>query len=307
MFPPRYRAMLAVMTWSRNSLVAGVLVSACFTTALLATAVASGLPQAGAAKQQTKYVSGRLIVSGYTIVVVGYNGKNAVSSKPSFRILAPDTQVSLQLINSHGLYAGPVVVGGSASRAIVGFKAPANVGTIIIVPSKGYAHLAHNLAAKYLDKSRWGYAKHGVPIGNGDNLGLVISKTKGTDNGGGLDPAHVGIPNEFDIAVPGTKILSALAPAEKKKPTAKTAVECPPPPKPTPPGCTTPPGGGGGGVSPTQPTGGSANLPGWLNSLDLPINLSVNDDAANVTPADVDSALQAHLTLGLTRILRQGV
>lgn len=117
------------------------------------------------------------------------------------------TTVTLQLINSRGLYAGPVVVGGSASTAIVGFKAPANVGTIIVVPSKGYAHLAHDLAAKYLDRSRRAYAKQGVPIGNGDNFGLVVSKTTGTDDGAGLDPAHVGPQAPSDLLSPGRNQL----------------------------------------------------------------------------------------------------
>lgn len=186
-------------------------------------------------------------------------------------------------------------MGGSASKAVVGFKAPASVGTIIIVPSKGYGHLAHHLAAKHLDKSRWAYAKHGVPIGNGTNFGLVVSKTKGTANGPGLDPAHVGVPNEFDIAVPGTKVLSALAPATKRRINAKPAAECPPPPQRTPPGCTTTP-------PPTESTEGTANLPGWLTSLNLTINLSVNEDAAGVTLDEIDSALQAHLQLGLLNV-----
>jgi hypothetical protein len=295
MLPPRLRAMLAVMTRSRNGSLAGVFVGACFATVLVATAVAGGLPHVGAAKRQATYVSGRLSIPGYTIAVVGYNGKNVVSSKQSFRLLARDTRVTLQLINPRGLYTGPVVVGGSASKAVVGFKAPANVGTIIVVPAKGYGHLAHSLAAKYLDRSRWAYAKHGVPIGNGTNFGLVVSKSRGTANGPGLDPAHVGIPSEFDIAVPGTKVLSALAPAANRRTNAKPAAECPPPPQRTPPGCTTAP-------PPTESTEGTANLPGWLTSLNLPINLSVNEDAAGVTLAEIDSSLQANLHLGLISV-----
>jgi hypothetical protein len=119
----------------------------------------------------------------------------------------------------------------------------------------------------------------------------VVSRTKGARTGGGLDPAHVGIPNEFDIALPGTKIIAALAPGRK----ATRAAECPPPPQPTPPGCTVTP-------APTQNTSGGADQPGWMNSLELPINLSVNDDAANVTVAQIDAALQPNLRIGLLNV-----
>jgi hypothetical protein len=165
------------------------------------------------------------------------------------------------------------------------------------VPSKGYARLARKLAAKHLDTSRWAYAKHGVPIGNGNNFGLVKAKTRGSVSGAGLDPAHVGIPNEFNVALPGTRILKALAPAAKTK--AQSAAQSPPPPTPMPPGCVTGPGT-------TQPTGGSANLLGWLDSLDLAINTSVNADTANVTLADINSAMQDQLTLGLINVDTSG-
>lgn len=69
------------MRWSRNGSLAGALAGACFTTVLVATAVAGGLPHVGAAKRQATYVSGRLSIPGYTIAVVGYNGKNVVSSR----------------------------------------------------------------------------------------------------------------------------------------------------------------------------------------------------------------------------------
>jgi hypothetical protein len=243
----------------------------------------------------TRYVSGRVSAPGYTVVVLGYNGRNALSTKQAFRVRAPDTKVTIQLISSHGVYAGPVVLGGTASRAILGLKAGANVGTIVVVPAKGYAHLARKLPARLVDGSRWAYAAHGVPIGNGRNFGLTVSRTKGSATGAGLDPAHVGVPNEFNIAVPGTRVLKALAPAAQKRTTARKAAECPPPPQPMLAGCTTSPGT-------TEPQGGSANLPGWLVSLDLPINLSVNADAAGVALADIDSVLEAHLVLGLINV-----
>ena len=85
-------------------------------------------------------------VAGYTVVAVGYNGKIALSRSQRFRIGAPQSKITLQLLNSHGKYAGPVVLGGSSTRVITGMKAGVNVGTIDVVASKGYAHLARELA-----------------------------------------------------------------------------------------------------------------------------------------------------------------
>src|ERR1035437_6133836 len=190
---------------STRSVQVGVISIACL--AALAPVAANGQPRS--VRRHVQYVSGHLSARGYTLAVVGYNGKTVLSNKSSFRLAAPDSKVTLQLVNSHGVYAGPVVLGGTAAKAIVGVKAGVNIGTIIVVPAKGYAHLARKLATKNLDKSRWAYANRGVPIGNGKNFGLVISKTQGTNGGAGQDPAHIGVPNEFNIAFPGTKVLKS--------------------------------------------------------------------------------------------------
>jgi hypothetical protein len=261
-----------------------------------------------------RYVSGRFNAPGYTLAVVGYNGKAVFSRSGSFRLRAPDSKVTLQLINSHGVYAGPVVFGGSFSRVITGIRAGANVGAIVVVAAQGYGHTAHKLAARSLDKTRWAYAKHGVPIGNGLNLGLVVSQGKGGGKGAGADTAHVGIPNEFDVAVPGTKVLRALAPALKTRPAAKPktpakaklAAVCPPPPAVLPPGCTPPPGSGSGGATgATGVTGAAAVLSPvspWASQLFLSIDQTLNIDAAGVTQAEVDATLQARLDLLLTSV-----
>lgn len=182
---------------------------ALFTSASLALVVSPTLSLAkskaparlSATGSRAKYVSGQVNVTGYTVVVVGYNGKIALSRAQRFRIAAPESKITLQLLNSRGKYAGPVVLGGSSTRVITGMKAGVDVGMIDVVAAKGYAHLARNLARGDLDESRWAYAKHGIPIGNGLNLGLIVSKGTGGGSGAGQDEAHVGIPNEFDIAV----------------------------------------------------------------------------------------------------------
>ncbi len=277
-----------------------------------------------------RYVSGRVNVAGYTVLAVGYNGKVALSRAQSFRIALPEAKITLQLVNSRGRYAGPVVLAGGSTRVITGMKAGVDVGTIDVVPFKGYAHLAHKLASADLDNSRWAYAAHGVPIGNGLNLGLVASKGKGGGSGAGQDEAHVGIPNEFDIAVPGTHVLKALAPATKAKvaavadnsrqvlsdPHARTASAgeptCPTPPAP----CDKPPPSGGPapapGGGPTPPGGGPAAPAGsgptptasspWMSQMFLEMNETINDDAAGVSISEINSTVQSKLNLKLLNV-----
>lgn len=266
----------------------GALAGVCLTATFAAPALA-----------KTSYVSGRLSASGYTVVVVGYNGKASFSRNRSFRLPARDSKVTIQLINKHGLYAGPVVFSSTATRAIVGIKAGTNLGSITVVASKGYAYLTRKPAAKSLDKGRWAYARKGVPIGNGKNLGLVLSKTKGSAAGAGQDPAHIGIPNEFNIALPGTRVLKSLAPSAKAHRAvmaarnATSAAVCPPPPEALPPGCT--PGGPGNSSA-------SASVSPWSSQLFLPIEQTVNADVAGITTAEIDATLQAKLDLLLTQV-----
>jgi hypothetical protein len=269
-------------------------------TVLVVPALASKHPAA-----PVKYISGHFNAPGYTLVVVGYNGKAVFSTKRSFRVKAPAAKVTLQLLNSHGVYAGPVVFGGSASRVITGIRAGTNVGTIVVVAAKGYARTARKLAKARLDKTRWAYARHGVPIGNGLNLGLVVSKGNGGGKGAGADQAHIGVPNEFNVAVPGTKVLKALAPVVRVAPgnnpksKAKTDDVCPPPPSPPPAGCTPP-----AGTPPTGGTGAAALSPvsPWASQVFLSIDQTLNLDAAGVTQAEVDATLQARLDLLLTSV-----
>ena len=278
--------------------VTGMLASVSSATILVVPALASKHAAA-----PVKYISGHINAPGYTLAVVGYNGKAVFSTKRSFRLKAPAAAVTLQLINRRGVYAGPVVFGGSASRVITGIRAGTNVGTIVVVAAKGYARTARKLATARLDKTRWAYAHHDIPIGNGLNLGLVVSKGKGGGNGAGADQAHIGVPNEFNVAVPGTKVLKALAPVvrvapgNKLKAKAKTAAVCPPPPSTLPAGCTPPTGGTGetdaATLSPVSP---------WASQLFLSIDQTLNLDAAGVTQAEVDATLQARLDLLLTSV-----
>jgi hypothetical protein len=225
------------------------------------------------------YVSGHLNVRGYTVALVGYNGKYVSGRSQTFRLRAPASFVTVQLIDARGTYAGPVVFGGTSSRVITGIKAGTNLGTIDVVAAKGYAHLARKLARKYLDPSRWAYAHRGVPIANGRNLGLV--NFKGKRNGGtgpGQDEAHLGIPNEFDIAVPGTHIIKELAPAQKYQRISAASR----------------------GLARASAVGGFPAATGdWLSSLSVGMRETVNADASGITVSDINTEMQNQLNISL--------
>ena len=136
------------------------------------------------AHRKGAFVTGHLNADGYTVVAVRTNGKIASSKSRSFSLRAPAAQYTLQLINSRGQYAGPVVVGEGSRKVVVGLKGGVALGAIEVVSAKGYAHVARRVRAASLVRSRWAWARHGVPIGNGRNFGLVVSPTKGTGPAG---------------------------------------------------------------------------------------------------------------------------
>ena len=94
--------------------------------ALLALACASA-PAAGAAPAR---ITGKLSKPGYTVIAVASNGRAASARAPRgrFALVAPARKVTLHLRAPNGRYAGPVVLGGTAKRAIVGARAGARLG-----------------------------------------------------------------------------------------------------------------------------------------------------------------------------------
>jgi hypothetical protein len=192
--------------------------------------------------------------------------------------------VTVQLINTRGRYAGPVVFGGTSSRAITGVKAGTHLGKIDVVAAKGYAHLARKLARKYLDPGRWAYAHHGVPIGNGRDLGLV--SFKGKKNGGtgpGQDEAHMGIPNEFNIAVPGTHTIKELAPAQKYKQASAASSGLARAERIS---------AASSGLARASDNAGEPATGEWMSSLGGIMGETVNADASGITVPEIDSEMQ---------------
>jgi hypothetical protein len=240
---------------------------------------------AASAHRGSDAITGTLSKRGYTVIVLGYNGKAASSRSQSFRITAPASRVTLQLRDAYGKYAGPVIVGGGGSRVIEGIKPGARLGMIKVLA--GYARTARPLAARFLDRGRWAQARRGVPLGNGRNFGLVRSRIHNGPSGPGGDSARSGVPNAFSIDPAGDGVISALKPTDALKLTgrlaADVAVFAPPPSGPP----TGPPSG-----PPTGPSGFS-----FFSQIFLDLGQTLNADAAGVTRPEIDAMLSQHLNI----------
>ncbi|MHB1834779.1 MAG: hypothetical protein ACYCXW_07420 [Solirubrobacteraceae bacterium] len=250
-----------------------------------------------------RLITGRLSSPGYTIIALGANGRSTSSSARSFSLKVPAPRYTLALVSRQGVYAGTVVVGGGGSRVIVGLHGGIRLGPIGVLARLGYARPTTAVPPAALVRADWAWARHGVPIGNGRNLGLVVSPTKGTGPAGlGGDSDRSGVPNAFDIASGGNGVINELAPATvghglRRGITVSSSTAVPPipaPPNGTPPSGPAPTGGSGPGTpSTTSP---------WMSQLFLPIEQTVNQDAAGVTQAEIDAAVKANLNVKLLQI-----
>lgn len=149
-------------------------------------------------------VTGTLDKSGYTVVAIATgNGKSVTARHVGrrFRIASPASKMTLQLISPKGRYAGTIVVGTKGSKAIVGIKAGAALGTVKV--KSGYATPAKKLAAKYVDSARTATAKKGVPVG-ARGFGLVPRTTaKETARQAQSPPPPAPLPNQPGAPAPG--------------------------------------------------------------------------------------------------------
>jgi len=241
-------------------------------------------------------VKGRLSAPGYTVVVLGFGGKAVVTTKQSFSLRAPDSEFTLQLLNKRGVYAGPVVVAGSGSRVIMGLRRGVNVGLVKIYPTKGYARVEKPVAASFIVPARWAHAHGGVPIGNGRNFGFVRSKANGSSGPGG-DLDHSGVPNVISVAPGGNLVLQSLVPSGTTQPTfgpvgGSTRVGGRAIAKDSSTTTTLAPANGSPGTQSSAPTRSP-----WMAQLFLPMDGTVNADAATITKDEIDSALSQNLNI----------
>ncbi|MFN8543680.1 MAG: hypothetical protein U0807_05680 [Candidatus Binatia bacterium] len=228
--------------------------------------VAALLASTGAASSGVRPITGKLPGAGYSVIAIGYNGKATTSAARSFRIVPPDSRVTLHLRDGNGKYAGPIVVGGSASRAIIGVRAGAKLGRIKILGGYGRARVP----ARLRDAERVAQAVGGVPLGNGRNFGLVRS-TAQSSAGPGLDQDGDGVPDALDIDANGDLVLNALdrSPASAARTTSG---------------------------EPLPPTFSN------FSQLFLTVDQTVNADAAAVTDAAIDQVVADRLSLVLLNV-----
>ncbi len=166
-----------------------------------------------------------------TVVALSKDGRSwsaKADSKGRFSIKSTAKAVTLQLRDKLGRYAGPVVVGGTASKAITGVRNGAALGTLKI--SRGAARPVKTLAKKYVDTSFFGKAVKGVPVGAGKlgfGGGTVVKSSQAfaagplaTPSGPaselskpGADPDQDGVPNAIDVDDNGNKVVDAADPA----------------------------------------------------------------------------------------------
>src|SRR5690242_4536305 len=175
------------------------------------------MPAAASAKQ--KPITGKLSRAGYTVIALGASGKAVTSKARAFKIVPRDSRVTLQLRDAKGRYAGPVVVGGKASKVVVGVRAGAKLGTVRVLA--GYGNTAKPLAKKWAVVAPTVQAKKGVPIGNGRNFGLVRSVKRGFAGDQDAD----GVPDALDIDLNGNLVLN-----NEERGVRARAAQNPPPP-----------------------------------------------------------------------------
>ena len=143
-------------------------------------AVASTALAVGAAPSVAKQarVTGKLSKPGYTLIALAGNGKaTSVRAKGSFTLVLPAGKVTLHLRAKSGVYAGPIVVGGSGRKAILGVKGGARLGVVAV--KRGYARPKRALPARFVNRSVTAKARKGVPVG-----AAVFGRVKAKAGGG---------------------------------------------------------------------------------------------------------------------------
>ncbi|MEA2393428.1 MAG: hypothetical protein QOJ82_1319 [Solirubrobacteraceae bacterium] len=236
-------------------------------------------------------ITGKLSKPGYTLVALAASGKaTSVRVNGTFELVPPANRVTLHLRSKSGVYAGPIVVGRSGAKAILGVKAGARLGAIAVM--NGYAVTKKTPPARFVARSTTSKAKGGVPVG-ARVFGRVSSAAKGTA-GNGRDQDQDGIPGAFDVDDDGDLILDNVDRAGAR---ARVAQVGPPPGEPGKPGPGQP-GQPGQPGAPGQPAGAPTDFRVFSN-LKLGIESSINANAGSVTDAMIDEAVSRNATLAM--------
>jgi len=170
---------------------------------LVAGIVALGTEGSAAARPAP--VRGSLAKRGYVVVAMATSGR--VTTAPvrhgSFRLVPPARIFTLHLRDAKGRYAGPVVVGGTASRALVGVRAGARLGRV--KARRGYA-TAHP-PRRSVVRTGSAAARRGRPIGAGVAGAVRVSRPATGGGQPGSDRDRDGIPNSIDVDDDGDLVL----------------------------------------------------------------------------------------------------
>ena len=158
-------------------------------------------------------IRGTVNRQGYTVLLAALGARvaapssplrfNSARARPSFEVTPPGDVVTVSLRDPSGTYAGPVVMGGGPTRAILGVRPGTRLGRIVV--HRGYATLARRLPRSALVPSVSARARRGVPIGVG-RFGRVASRARGR-TGAATDVDRDGVLGAFDVDDDGDLVL----------------------------------------------------------------------------------------------------
>jgi hypothetical protein len=172
-----------------------------------------------------KRISGKVNESGYEVMALAASGEGSSTlADRNFSLRPPAKRVSLHLRAADGTYAGPVVLGKErkrGKRTIVGVRAGAKLGEVVVKPAKGYAKLAEAPPDGSLDRDQVARARNGAPIGAG-NFGRVRSRH--TD-GAAADLDLDGLPDPLDVDDDGDLVLDNLDPSGARHEALRTPTD----------------------------------------------------------------------------------
>lgn len=252
---------------------------------LTALSVLGALALPGAAVAKPSAVSLKLSKPGYKIVALDNAGHAVKATGTKVKLTPPRSRFTLHLVDAHGNYAGPIVVGGSGAKVIVGLRGGGRLGMVKVKRGYGVAHAPRTAR----DKTRTARARKGVPMG-----ARVLGRVPGTSAGragAGLDADRDGVPGAFDVDDDGDLLLDNVDRASARTVLRQAAAGPPNPNLPV-------------GLPSLQPLGDVAagGAPGFMlfSNLKLDIGSSLNANAGGVTDGQIDDALARYATLAVS-------
>jgi len=259
-------------------------------------AVVGVLALPGAAVARPQPVSLKVSKAGYTVVALDSSGHAVKATGKKVRLTPTRARFTLHLVDARGNYAGPIIVGGSGAKVVVGLRRGGRLGTVTV--KRGYGVL--RAARRAQDSSRSARARNGVPVG-ARVLGRVAGRAAGTA-GAGLDSDRDGVPGAFDVDDDGDLLLDNVDSASNRSARQVPVRPQPPGQRPLAPldpnlpvGLPSPGPQPVGGVAPRAASGFTL-----FSNLKLDIRSSLNANAGGVSDGQIDAALAASATLAIS-------